>query len=63
MSKSAWLFLCLTLATGATGAIGLGADAQQDLQTSAFIASGVSASLLLLTLILGRRIKFDPVLR
>ena len=45
MSKSAWLFLCLTLATGATGAIGLGADAQQDLQTSAFIASGVSASL------------------
>ncbi|MDY7068185.1 hypothetical protein PsexTeo8_46840 [Pseudomonas extremaustralis] len=60
MSKSAWLLLCLTLAIGA---IGLGADAQQDLQTSAFIASGVSASLLLLTLILGRRIKFDPVLR
>ena len=60
MSKSAWLFLCLTLATGA---IGLGAHAQQDAQTTAFIASGVSASLLLLTLIFGRRIKFDPVLR
>ncbi|WP_423787937.1 PA3371 family protein [Klebsiella pneumoniae] len=32
-------------------------------QTTALIAAGVSASLLLLTLIVGRRIKFDPVLR
>ncbi|NWD84477.1 hypothetical protein HX891_29230 [Pseudomonas reactans] len=59
MNKFAWLFLCLT---ALTGILGLGADSQ-DSQTTAFVASGVFASLLLLTLILGRRIKFDPVLR
>ena len=59
MSKFAWLFLCLT---AFTGAVGLGAESH-DGQTTAFIASGVFASLLLLTLIMGRRIKFDPVLR
>lgn len=59
MTKSAWLFLCLTLATGI---FGLNASSEGE-QTTALIASGVSASLLLLTLIVGRRIKFDPVLR
>lgn len=59
MTKSAWLFLCLT---AFTGALGLGAESQ-DGQTTAFIGTGVFASLLLITLIVGRRIKFDPVLR
>lgn len=59
MSKFAWLFLCLTIATGL---MGLSASSQ-DGQTSAFVAAGVFASLLLLTLVVGRRIKFDPVLR
>ncbi|WLH78128.1 MULTISPECIES: PA3371 family protein [unclassified Pseudomonas] len=59
MNKSAWLFLCLTLASAI---LGLNASAR-DVQSSAFIASGVFAGILLLTLIVGRRIKFDPVLR
>lgn len=59
MTKSAWLFLCLTTVTGVYG---LGAESQ-DAQLAALIASGVCACLLLLTLIMGRRIKFDPVLR
>ncbi|WP_455826836.1 PA3371 family protein [Pseudomonas graminis] len=59
MSKFAWLFLCLTVTTGI---LGLGASSD-DAQTTALVATGVFASLLLLTLILGRRIKFDPVLR
>ncbi len=59
MTKSAWLFLCLTTATGTYG---LAADSQ-DTQLSALIASGICASLLLLSLVMGRRIKFDPVLR
>lgn len=59
MSKSAWLLLCLT---AATGLYGLRTDAPDE-QTTALIASGVSACLLVLTLFVGRRIKFDPVLR
>jgi len=59
MSKSAWFFLCLTTATCIYG---LGTHAQDE-QITAFIASGVCACLWLLTLIVGRRIKFDPVLR
>ncbi|NVZ70126.1 PA3371 family protein [Pseudomonas costantinii] len=59
MTKTAWLFLCLTAITGITGL----STSAQDEQTTAFIAAGVSASLLLLNLIVGRRIKFDPVLR
>ena len=59
MSKPAWLFLCLTLAAVI---LGLNVNAQDE-QTTSFIASGVFASFLLLTLIVGRRIKFDPVLR
>ncbi|WLI22881.1 hypothetical protein PSH85_21500 [Pseudomonas simiae] len=59
MNKLAWLFLCLT---ALTGILGLNAE-PSDSQTTAFIASGVFASLSLLTLIMGRRIKFDPVLR
>ena len=59
MSKIAWLFLCLTIATGL---LGLSAS-PQDGQTSAFVTAGVFASLLLLTLVVGRRIKFDPILR
>ncbi|OPA99411.1 hypothetical protein BFW87_04095 [Pseudomonas fluorescens] len=59
MTKSAWFFLCLTLVTGIAG---MNASTQTG-QTTAFIAAGVSASFLLLTLVVGRRIKFDPVLR
>jgi len=59
MNKFAWLFLCLT---AVTGILGLNAE-PSDSQTTAFIASGVFASLSLRTLIMGRRIKFDPVLR
>ncbi|WP_231422924.1 PA3371 family protein [Pseudomonas sp. Leaf59] len=59
MSKSSWLFLCLTLISVA---FGLQASAQEG-QITAFIASAVFAVLLVLTLIVGRRIKFDPVLR
>ncbi|MCR4540298.1 hypothetical protein NUV89_18090 [Pseudomonas sp. 18.1.10] len=59
MSKPAWLFLCLTLAAAI---LGFNVNTQDE-QTTSFIASGVFASLLLLTLIVGRRIKFDPVLR
>ncbi|MFB3304345.1 PA3371 family protein [Pseudomonas sp. AMR01] len=59
MSKSACFFLCLTIATGIAG---MNTSAQAG-QTTAFVVSGISASLLLLTLIMGRRIKFDPVLR
>ena len=59
MTKSAWLFLCLTLVTGVLGL----STVSQDGQTLARVAAGVSASLLLITLIVGRRIKFDPVLR
>lgn len=59
MSKSAWLFLCLTVATGL---LALGATSENG-QTAAMVAAGVSTSLLLLTLFVGRKIKFDPVLR
>ena len=59
MSKSAWLFFCLTLITGA---LSLNASTQDE-QTTALIATGIFGALLLITLILGRRIKFDPVLR
>ncbi|OYT77055.1 PA3371 family protein [Pseudomonas sp. PGPPP2] len=59
MTKTAWLFLCLTTITGIYG---LGAESQ-DTQLNALIASGVCACILLLTLVMGRRIKFDPVLR
>ncbi|WP_338478239.1 PA3371 family protein [Pseudomonas trivialis] len=59
MSKSSWLFLCLTLISAA---FGLQASAQGG-QITAYIASAVFAVLLVLTLIVGRRIKFDPVLR
>ncbi|EFQ61771.1 MULTISPECIES: PA3371 family protein [Pseudomonas] len=59
MSKSAWLFLCLTAATCVLALISDSPDAQ----TSAFVASGVCACVLLMTLVVGRRIKFDPVLR
>lgn len=59
MTKSAWLFLGLTLAAGVLGM----STSVQDEQTTAFIATGVFASLLVLSLIVGRRFKFDPVLR
>lgn len=59
MSKLAWLLLCLTFAAIL---LGLASTAQDD-QTTAFIASAVFGSLLLLTLIVGRRMKFDPILR
>lgn len=59
MSKFAWLFLCLT---ALTVVLGLSTESH-DGQTTAFVTSGVFACLLLLTLIAGRRIKFDPILR
>ncbi|MGQ7861748.1 hypothetical protein P0D91_28490 [Pseudomonas sp. CBSPBW29] len=59
MTKSAWLFLTLALA-----AVGLGLNVlSQDVQTIAFVAAAVFGSLWLLAIIIGRRIKFDPVLR
>lgn len=59
MTKSAWLFLCLSLAAGVFGMI----TPPQDEQATAFIVMGVFAGLLVLSLIVGRRFKFDPVLR
>ncbi|KRP57899.1 PA3371 family protein [Pseudomonas trivialis] len=59
MSKSSWLFLCLTLLSAAFGVH----VSSQEGQTIALIAGSVFAVLLVLTLIVGRRIKFDPVLR
>lgn len=59
MTKTAWLFMLLALACCI---LGLTATSQ-DLQNSAFIASGVSGSLFVLAMLRGRRIKFDPVLR
>ncbi|NWA83329.1 MULTISPECIES: PA3371 family protein [unclassified Pseudomonas] len=59
MTKPAWLFLCLTLATGVFAL----STTSQDGETTALIATGVFAGLLVITLIVGRRIKFDPVLR
>ena len=59
MTKSAWLFLCLTLTAGVFGMMA----PLQDEQATAFIVMGVFASLLVLSLIVGRRFKFDPVLR
>lgn len=59
MTNSAWLFLTLALA-----AVGLGLNVlSQDVQTVAFVAAAVFGSLWLLAIIIGRRIKFDPVLR
>ncbi|MDY0831926.1 PA3371 family protein [Pseudomonas sp. SED1] len=59
MTKSAWLFLTLALA-----AAGLGLNVlSQDVQTVSFVAAGVFGSLWVLAIIIGRRIKFDPVLR
>lgn len=59
MTKTAWLFLLLALACCILGLTA----ASQDVQNSAFIASGVSGSLFVLAMVRGRRIKFDPVLR
>jgi uncharacterized membrane protein len=59
MSKSAWLFLCLTVVTAVLGM----STSSQGAHATTLIASAVFGSLLLLTLIVGRRIKFDPVLR
>ncbi|MBD8194980.1 hypothetical protein IFR35_26180 [Pseudomonas fluorescens] len=59
MTKFAWLFVCMTTVTGIYGLV---ADSQ-DVQLTSLIASGVCASFLLLSLVMGRRIKFDPVLR
>lgn len=59
MSKSAWLFLCMTVVMAV---LGLNA-ASQDGQTAALVGAGISGCVLLITLIVGRRIKFDPVLR
>jgi len=59
MNKFAWLFLCLT---ALAAVLGMSTESYGG-QTTAFVSSGVFACLLLLTLIVGRRIKFDPILR
>lgn len=59
MTKSAWLFLTLALAASIFG-LNL---SSQDAQDIAFIVSGVFSSLFVLVMIIGRRIKFDPVMR
>ncbi|NWC91648.1 MULTISPECIES: PA3371 family protein [unclassified Pseudomonas] len=59
MTKSAWLFLTLALAAVALGLNVL----SQDVQTAAFVAAAVFGSLWVVTIVIGRRIKFDPVLR
>lgn len=59
MSKPAWLFLCLTLATALLGLI----NDEEHSASLALIASAIFGCLLILTLAVGRRIKFDPVLR
>ncbi|MGY2266415.1 MULTISPECIES: PA3371 family protein [unclassified Pseudomonas] len=59
MNKSAWLFLTLALAAAGVGLNVL----SQDVQTVSFVAAGVFGSLWVLAVFIGRRIKFDPVLR
>jgi len=51
--------LCLTVVTAVLGM----STSSQDARTAALITSVVFGSFLLLTLIVGRRIRFDPVLR
>ena len=59
MTKSAWLLLILAVATAI---LGLNLTAP-DGQVIAFIASGVLSGMCMLAIIVGRRFKFDPVLR
>ncbi|MFO2465878.1 hypothetical protein OOJ96_21150 [Pseudomonas sp. 15FMM2] len=59
MNKSAWLLLTSALATGLLGANML----SHGLVTVSFIASGIFATAWILAVIIGRRFKFDPVLR
>lgn len=59
MTKSAWLLLTLALCAACLGLNVL----SQDVQTVSFVAAGVFGSLWVLAIIIGRRIKFDPVLR
>lgn len=59
MNKSAWLFLTLALAAAGVGLNVL----SQDVQSVSFVAAGVFGSLWVLAVFIGRRIKFDPVLR
>ncbi|WP_416426138.1 PA3371 family protein [Pseudomonas sp. App30] len=61
MSKSAWAFFLIAL-TSFLAAVTLPPDAGQASAVLG-IASGVSAALLLLALLRGRKIKFDPSLR
>jgi uncharacterized membrane protein len=59
MTRSAWLFLILALSASIL-ALNL---TSHDAQTTSFIASAVFGSLFVLAIIIGRRFKFDPVLR
>ncbi|MGY2292099.1 PA3371 family protein [Pseudomonas sp. SDO528_S397] len=59
MTKSAWLFLALALMSGVTAVSAV----SQDVQTFALIAASVFGGLFVLAALVGRRIKFDPVLR
>lgn len=59
MTKSAWLFLALALMTGVTAL----SASSHDVQLFALIAASVFAGLFVLAALVGRRIKFDPILR
>ncbi|SDU85463.1 PA3371 family protein [Pseudomonas mucidolens] len=59
MTKPAWLSLTLALAAGL-----LGLDVtSHGMQIAAFVASGILTATGVLSLIAGKRFKFDPVLR
>lgn len=59
MTKTTWLLLSLTIATGILG-INATSNYWQILSLS---ACAISASAWVITAIVGRRFKFDPVLR
>lgn len=61
MSKAALSFLVLTLM--ALSADQLLSPSMEPLGTVARTCAGMSASLFIIAMIVGRRIKFDPVLR
>ena len=61
MSKSAWAFFLIAIASFLV-AVTLPPDAGQA-SVSMGIVSGVSTALLLVALLRGRKIKFDPSLR
>ncbi|GGL60375.1 hypothetical protein GCM10009091_47430 [Pseudomonas brenneri] len=59
MTKPAWLFLILTLSTGILGLN----TSSTDWQALCLGACAVFATALAIAVIVGRRFKFDPILR